>query len=211
MRMTKAINKNNHVVNTEDSKNYSKEIQCTNSNNTNNTNNTHQTKDIYFWSIIDDCTKEYCPARDVCVYDKYGKCQTMRKYFKSFQDIIIKNFKHKDESILYRVGMHLAPIYRQLCKLKIYEISIINPVCSNAQGNLLIHPVYKEMREVIKTLELLWKSMGLDTSVNTNTPMPDLDFGTNGMKRHKSDDTNKPLVFKKKLKERIQSAKDLNI
>ncbi len=126
------------------------------------------TKQIISWETVRMCRGEHCPAYDLCEYNvkehsaERLKCRVETTYLRSIASIIYRNFiSVLDEPTLTRVGMHLMPIYQNLCRLKIAEVGVATPVETDEKGRTYINPVYKEMREHIKLLEQTWRSIGL--------------------------------------------------
>ena len=137
---------------------------------------------LWSWDALIACTAEQCPAATRCHYltpplTPPDKCQVMLKYLKAVTQVIMTNYeKNMDEGQLYRVGMHIVPLYRNLCRFKIYEMGVRNVVERDDKGKKTVDPVYKEIREHIKLLEQMWKSVGITCSALT-LPLPgDDDF-----------------------------------
>ena len=118
---------------------------------------------VWTWDAVQDCQGEECPAFNVCYMVKTGKCKVQKQYMRSIFDLIMHNFgKNIDEVTMYKVGMHLIPLYRILFRLKIEELSLLRPTVKGKGGAEMIHPIYKEIRETLKSIELVWKSLGLN-------------------------------------------------
>jgi hypothetical protein len=97
----------------------------------------------------------------------------MLKYLKAVTQVIMTNYeKNLDEGQLYRVGMHIVPLYRNLCRFKIYELGVGSVVHTDEKGKRTVDPIYKEIREHIKLIEQMWKSVGI-TSVGVTPPGDD--------------------------------------
>lgn len=123
------------------------------------------------WDCIQDCDPAMCPLGQDCDFvgkshSANSKCALQTEYIQSFIDVVLKTFKYLDESDLYKVGMHLVPLYSQLCRHKILEKSVGQVAYIDHKGCPKIHPVYKEIRETIRIISGLWKDMGV-------TSMPD--------------------------------------
>lgn len=137
---------------------------------------------LWSWDALTPCTANNCPAATRCHYlspdnDPPEKCQVMLKYLKASAQVILTNYeKNLDEGQLYRVGMHIIPLYRNLCRFKIYELGVRSVVHTDDKGKRTVDPIYKEIREHIKLLEQMWKSVGI---TNAALPMPgDDDFNS---------------------------------
>ena len=114
---------------------------------------------IYFWSSVSDC-QDGCPLHDRCVHAGIGKCEVQKEYMSNVATTIFRNYGDKiPEPILFRVGMHMIPLYTMLCQLQLqaHGIEIVNV----GKNKIYIHPIMKEIRETIKILEGLWKTLDL--------------------------------------------------
>lgn len=130
-------------------------------------------KALFSWDITMDCTDTQCPAHSVCEYERAGKCKAMTLYLKGVTNVIIGNhIDELSEGQLYRVGMHLMPLYRTLIKMKIEELGVGRIVTTDDKGKRAAHPIYKEMREQIKLIEMMWKTIGIHEVCN-GVSMPD--------------------------------------
>lgn len=147
-------------------------------------------KRLISWNAIMPCLQT-CGALEVCPYRSGGnpmveddpvkkgnhvKCYVMVQYLKSVSSIIMENFSNDlTETELFKVGMHLIPLYKNLCRLKIEEMGIIAVVDTYSSK---ISPIYREMRATIKDIEGLWNSLGLneleaENRKKTIVPLPD--------------------------------------
>jgi hypothetical protein len=135
---------------------------------------------FYAWDVVTPCMGTSCPAYMECSFS--GKedvdtiirkreegielsipcCQLMKSYLTSIVDIIFRNYAEElTEAQLYRIGMGLIPLYRQLCRFKIAELGLMSVLYVNATGNPAIHPLMKEIREQIIAIERMWITIGL--------------------------------------------------
>lgn len=99
----------------------------------------------------------------------------MRAYISSVSDMIHRCYHDQlqaDEQLLFRVGMHLIPLYKTLCKLKMEELGVTDPVFLTIRGDRKPDPVYREIRETIKLIMLCWKDLGLQgMEMGANLPL----------------------------------------
>jgi hypothetical protein len=117
---------------------------------------------LYSWDAINSCLEERCPAYKLCSYDKTGKCAVQKNYLNSVMNVIFRNYgEDLTESEFMRIGLHLIPLYKILCKLKMEEVMIERVIYYDAKGKININPVFKEIREYIKLIEFTWHSLGL--------------------------------------------------
>lgn len=132
---------------------------------------------LYQWDAVADCVEVNCPIFSLCPYEKKGKCMVELKYLKSVNVMLFKNFKDViDEPTFFRIGMHLLPLYKSLCKMKMYELKVTDVVWEDANGKLKAEPIYKEIRDTIKLIEQVWRSTGLN-KLQVIYENPELDMG----------------------------------
>jgi len=120
------------------------------------------------WDYVKPCTKEECIIANHCPYwqnnDRIFTCKVEATYLKSamepFQAMLEKS---PDPFVMRWVGMHLIPLYHQLCKMEMYEIAVSDQsrVYADKAGKLSIHPVYREIREINREIFGLWKNANL--------------------------------------------------
>jgi len=129
------------------------------------------------WEIIPDCTAFHpnpCVAMNMCHHGKEvgSKCGVQTEYMEVITEIIIRNFKEElSESDLYRVGMHLIPLYNVLCKLKIAMVGVEQVTVHGPRGGIAMHPIFKEFRQQIKIIEDTWKSIGISEFPDPHSPL----------------------------------------
>jgi len=130
-------------------------------------------KALFSWDITMDCTDQACPANNFCEYERNGKCKAMTLYLKGVTNVVIgEHLDNLTEAQLFRIGMHLIPLYRTLVRMKIEELGVVRIIRADNAGKLAAHPIYKEMREQLKLIELMWKTIGLH-DVACAVPLPD--------------------------------------
>ena len=121
----------------------------------------HKGMQLWSWDAVPECYVDVCKISDTCRYEKGGRCTVQLLYVKSVNELIFRNFEGLDEPTLYRIGMHLVPLYRHLCKLKIEELAVTNALYTTDKGIKKISPIYKEIRETIRQIEMQWKALDL--------------------------------------------------
>jgi hypothetical protein len=92
------------------------------------------------------------------------------EYLQAFTDMIFTTYRYLDASDTFKIGMQLIPLYSQLCRQKIVEKSVLRLAYQDAKGVTRIHPIYKEMRETMKTISCLWKDMGFMATPDPKLP-----------------------------------------
>lgn len=130
---------------------------------------------LYSWDAVAECEVENCPAYLNCPYQKEGKCHAQVQYLKAVTSIVFNNFDEITEPQLYRVGMHLVPLYKTLCRMKLEEIGTTSVAYTDSKGNRKVNPIFREIRETIKVIELTWKSIGLDRIMAESMPTDPFD------------------------------------
>jgi hypothetical protein len=125
------------------------------------------------WDSVSICTGAECPLEHKCKYLKKGKCGVQLDYMQNFCNVILKTYRYLDEGALFKVGMHLMPLYSYLCKLKIVEASLTNLTNVTAKGIVQIHPIYKEIRETLKCIVTMCRD--LEIFVDGGIPNEDIE------------------------------------
>ena len=116
------------------------------------------------WDAIQPCVPRDCPMEHLCMYVKVGKCKVLSSYLKGVTSIIFRNYKEKlTEDQFLKIGLHIIPLYKNLCRMKMYELGLDNVVYTDDKGNYKANPIFREIREEIKLISSEWKSLGLDS------------------------------------------------
>lgn len=128
-------------------------------------------KSLYSWDASKSCKGNRCPAAARCNFlislrEHTGdplavpkKCLVMDRYLKNVLAVVVGNYEEGlDEGQLFRVGVHLVPLYRNLVQLKIEEMGL-KEMTVGPPDKPTINPIYRETRETIKLLEQLWRSI----------------------------------------------------
>jgi hypothetical protein len=128
-----------------------------------------ENRDLVSWDCIQDCEPEYCPIGTTCVCastalspDGNGKCDLQYQYLQEFVNMIFRTYRYVDEGSMFKVGMHLIPLYAQLCKMKIAEKAVRTVSYEDLRGNTKINPIYREIRDVMRTITQMWKELDMD-------------------------------------------------
>lgn len=139
---------------------------------------------MFAWDGIQQCTGGevdpnnmddpfLCPVNHLCSYIKRGKCAVQVKYLEALYGSILGTYSYLDEPMLFKIGMQLIPLYVQLVKLQIVELSLHGPTYLTDKGTILIHPIYKEIRETLKTIHVMWKDLDLTLTFNKKPNLKD--------------------------------------
>jgi hypothetical protein len=122
---------------------------------------------IVAWSVIMDCLKDRCRIEEICMYEKRGKCTVQMHFLQVTMDMIEKENPGLDYNQAWRIGMHLVPLYKTLSKLYMDELAVCHPTYTTEKGTRQSHPVYKEIRDTVKMIMMLWKDIGLEGHAGT--------------------------------------------
>lgn len=126
------------------------------------------------WDCIQECNPLECPIGTVCSYvtksSLRGLCALQTEYLQAFTSTIFETYRYLDQADTFRIGMHLVPLYSQLCRQKIVEKGVKQLAYQDAKGVTRIHPIYKEMRETMKTITTIWRDMGFQAPNTPNLP-----------------------------------------
>jgi len=150
---------------------------------------------LFSWDVVPKCPQPpptddegnvppgflICPAIALCSFDKSTlqkevKCGVTTQYLRGTAEMIFNNFANLlSEDDFYRVGMHLMPLYRMLVKLKIHELGVRRAVTTSDRGVTKANPIYKEIRETIKSIESMWYNLqlsGINKRKGIKKPIP---------------------------------------
>ena len=119
----------------------------------------------YTWDAVQTCRLHTCPAASRCHYlpelREGDECKIMKKYLRSVSLVMYEAQGDMTSAQRFQVGMHIIPLYKTLCKMKIEEVGIVDAVSMTSRGTMQVNPIYKEMREIIKVIDSVWKSIGV--------------------------------------------------
>ena len=120
------------------------------------------------WDPATMCS-DRCPLDADCNSKKrFGKCSVEVSYMNTIYSNLVNPNSDKgiadqlNDIELQRVGLHLIPLYHQLIKMKkeAYAVRDISHV--NKQGSIKIHPVFAEIREIIRCIAKEIKDLGIN-------------------------------------------------
>lgn len=130
------------------------------------------------WDFAHECNGPDCPVFDICEYKKYwqmkqedlgkpgvtNKCMLQQRYMKHVIHAVMEhlNTGKMNQKDILKMGYHILPLYSQLFKFKLWEYGNSELVYISEKGTPKVHPVYKEIREIIKTITMIWKDMSGD-------------------------------------------------
>lgn len=127
---------------------------------------------LFAWDGIQDCSQEDCAVYSKCNNSLHkGKCAVHVNYLKTLCNTIVSTYKYLDEMQYFKIGMQIIPLYSHLLRLKLLEMSVVDVVYVNNKGVKFIHPVYKEIRQTLSTIHLMWKDLEVNPGI-PNIPNP---------------------------------------
>ncbi len=125
---------------------------------------------LFAWDAVQDCSQSDCCVAARCNYMKVGRCGLQVSYLRTLTDTICSTYKYLDDIQYFKIGMQIIPLYSHLLRLKLLEMSITDVVYENSKGIKFIHPVYKEIRQTLSTIHLMWKDLEINPGI---PPIPD--------------------------------------
>jgi hypothetical protein len=150
--------------------------------------NSNKTK-ILCWDMIGSCDPE-CGIKARCGYvdgrglnnfeysegKKKNICFIQKKYLDTVYEILLgQSLPNMDEKQSIELGLSIMPLFGHLVKMKISEVSVDSVLLIDKQGKKYANPIYREMRETIKLINVMMESYGVNTSA-VMKGLPDLDF-----------------------------------
>lgn len=129
------------------------------------------------WDFAKKCDGEKCPIYHLCEYkntwkmqkEKQGtpgatsNCMLHQRYLKNVIHAVVEKMKNKDDVTqegVIKLGYQLLPLYDQLFKFKMHEYANEDLIYISEKGTPKVHPIYKETREIIKTISSVWREIG---------------------------------------------------
>jgi len=112
---------------------------------------------ILRWDPASQCSDK-CVVYDDCPYQKKGRCKLEQTYMNNiFLNLINPDPNrgigdHLNDIELQRVGIGLIPLYHQLIRMKKEAYAVEQISHTNKQGSIKIHPVFAEIREIIRCI-----------------------------------------------------------
>jgi hypothetical protein len=129
------------------------------------------------WDAISKCSKRDCRLKDICGWAKskrpLDKCQVESKYITRVTNTLLTNIGSRgDEMQWQRIGLHLIPLYIQLIKMKM--IALVVDIEATTKQGPKIHPIFREIREILKAIRSERDSIGIDKMSKKMSEDPDI-------------------------------------
>ena len=118
--------------------------------------------ELVYWNAVHRCDIASCGCVDLCANpDETKPCSIVSGYMGNVYEIMIRTYKgNLTEDVAYRIGMHLVPLYKILCRLKMQEFTETAVAYTNVQGTRKINPIFEEIRKTILAIEKTWQNLG---------------------------------------------------
>jgi len=125
---------------------------------------------INIWDKVKVCTGIHCKFALLCPYkcseqEPKGEaaCLIERKYLTANLEPFMQLLERANDQFLMQwVGMHLIPLYYDLCQLKMEKLLIGDEIIyDDSKGQKRIHPIFEEIRKVHREIFAIWRTTGL--------------------------------------------------
>jgi hypothetical protein len=118
--------------------------------------------ELVYWNAVQKCDSSICGCIDLCSNPCPGNpCSVLSSYMSNVYETMIRTYKGvMTEDSAYRIGMHLVPLYKILCRLKMQEFTEIEVMVTNSKGERKVNPIFEEIRKTILAIEKMWMNLG---------------------------------------------------
>lgn len=116
---------------------------------------------------VGPCKGEECPIADECIYwqnnSRIATCRVEGNYLRGVHETFMELVeKVPDPFVMQWVGSHMMKLYHQLIKMQLEEMAIKGRLTYQEKGGkMAIHPVFREIREIIRSIRSEWRDSGL--------------------------------------------------
>lgn len=120
---------------------------------------------VILFTAVRPCSMERCPIFDLCPYTKAPnvKCKVEITYLDAlFKSLLNISQGEVSQEMMNKYTLHILPLHQMLIKFKIYAYSIEETFYTTRTGNIVVHPVFKEIRNTIRQIESSLSNMGID-------------------------------------------------
>ena len=126
--------------------------------------------ELVYWNAVQRCNGIECPCLDLCSSPNVDKpCSILSAYMGNVYDVMIRTYKGTmTEDVAYRIGMHLVPLYKILCRLKMQEFSETEIMFTSEKGTRHVNPIFEEIRKTILAIEKTWQNLGYIVNERTS-------------------------------------------
>jgi hypothetical protein len=119
---------------------------------------------VIVWDNLMDCDSECVCVAECEQFGLNSKCAKQADYLSHVLNSAAKTYgSYMNEKMMVQIGLHIMPLYGHLFKLKLVEstLSINRMITINKKGTYRTHPVYKEIRDTLNTLDNMWNRIGV--------------------------------------------------
>ncbi|MFZ3046507.1 MAG: hypothetical protein WA151_11375 [Desulfatirhabdiaceae bacterium] len=126
---------------------------------------------VNLWDAVRTCKGTECRLAYKCKYAESKRelrdvehlpCRIERKYLVQVLDPFLQLIDIvKDPFLMNWVGMHLIPMYVDLCQLKMEKLKVDNITYTDKKGEKKIDPIYDEVRKAHREILSACKTMGI--------------------------------------------------
>lgn len=127
---------------------------------------------VNLWDAVRKCKGTDCVLSDRCSYADSKKdsvevehlpCRVERRYLVLALEPYIELVKVvNDQSLMNFIGLHLVPLYLDLCQLKMEKMKIKSITYIDKKGEKKIDPLFDEVRKTHREIMSLCKAFGLN-------------------------------------------------
>lgn len=141
---------------------------------------TQRGNDALFLEYVNRCTEDQCPFFERCGFLKDGLCGFEASFFVRIVKFLLR-LEHEGritETAFTHCAIAILPLYRQLLQLYKVECSLDGEMfmIENGRQTTKIHPVYKEIREVLSKIADMWRFADVDKELLMRRAGPSMDF-----------------------------------
>ena len=116
-------------------------------------------KELFAWDSVQLCQGDNCPVMERCRHIKIGRCHAQVEYLSRLATTVMGTYKYLDDVQLYKLGQQIIPLYAILFRLKVEEMGIGEVIYETEKGTRLVHPIFKEIRETLKAIHMMWRDL----------------------------------------------------
>jgi len=115
---------------------------------------------VKVWDALPTCDESCSLWEEKCPYDKTKRiCDLRKNYVENVFTSLSKACDDQDDITMHRLGFLLIPLYTSLISIKM-EIHSKNGNIRGFKGG--VDPIYREMRETIRMIDMMLKDLGID-------------------------------------------------
>ena len=118
-------------------------------------------RSVLRWDPAQLCGED-CVIYEECPYVKKGKCSLEVNYMNNVFNNINKMNDMFTDIEMQRFGLHLVPLYHQLIRMKKEAYSLRRVSVSSKQGVVAIHPIFGEIREILRSIGKEMRELGVN-------------------------------------------------